>query len=348
MLLATPRLTAPFGARSMLVTDAAGRDRVLTVVKAAWAVPFGSAPSVAPGANEVRPVPSLHEERAGSSIRLPSDLAPVKPGTEVLLVGHARHPAEYVDARWVDVTLAVEGDKTLLRKSLRVFGPRQWEERNGAWVPGSPARYEETPLRWEWAFGGPQQARNPIGRGSAARRGAGTDQECHRIESVDPSDLNAGTSFTPAGFGPIAAHWEPRRSRAGVVLGEDLAPHPPVDRDPRHYCSAPDDQWLSRPLTGGETFVVTGVHARSAWSFVLPELQPEIGWSIRGRLERATPHLDTVTLDADAQMVTACWRVSFLAPRNLGDLGGITVDSRKVRSEHAVASRLVSQPVLVA
>ncbi len=348
MLLAAPRLTAPFGARSMLVTDAAGKDRVLTVVKAAWTVPVGSAPSVALAANEVRPVPVLHEERAGSSIRLPSDLAAVKPGTEILLVGHARHPAAYADARWVDVTLAIEGDKPLLQKSLRVFGPRQWHERNGAMVPGDPAPYRETPLRWEWAFGGSGEARNPIGRGASALRGHRPDQECHRIEGVDPADESSTLSFEPAGFGPIAAHWEPRRSRAGSMTPADLAPHPPVDRDPRHYCSASDDQWLPEPLRGGESFVITGVHAHRAWRFALPTVQPEIGWSIRGRFERATPHLDTVILDADAQLVTACWRVSFMAPRNLDDLGAITVGSQSARVERGVESRQLPHPEPVA
>lgn len=346
MLLASPKSTAPFAARSVLVTDAAGRDRVLTVVKAAWTVPVGAALSVESQASEVRPLAVLHEERAGSSIRLPSDLAPVKPGTEILLVGHARHPAAYADARWVDVTLSVEGETTRLRKSLRVFGPRRWQERNGTWVPGSPAPYQETPLRWEWAFGGPGEVLNPIGRGADAIGGSGTDRECHRIESI--ADDVPATSFSPAGFGPIAANWEPRRSRGGKVVAAELAPHPPVDRDPRYYCSAPDDQWLSDPLAGGETFIVTGVHAHSAWSFQLPEAQPEIGWSIRGQRERATPHLDTVILDADAQVVTACWRVSFAAPRDLGELGCITIGCRKARAERAIEARPVSQPALVA
>jgi len=111
---------------------------------------------------------------------------------------------------------------------------------------------------------------------------------------------------------------------------EDLAPHPPVDRHPRHYCSAPDDQWLADPLRGDETFVVTGVHAERAWTFRLPQLEPAVSWTIRGRTERALPHLDTVLLDADDEAVTLSWRVSFPAPRNPADLEELAVRPRRL------------------
>jgi hypothetical protein len=319
MLLAAPSTATPFAARSVLVTDARGRDRVLTVVKAAWSVPVGGSPVLADEPCEINRQPVFFEERALGSIRLPSDLAPEKPGTDVLLSGHAKHPAAYPDAKWVDVTLAVEAETTRLRKSLRVFGPRRWIEQGGMLVPSAPEAYRETPLRWEWAYGGSTDARNPIGRGADVAKRA-EELECPRIELADAAALG------PAGFGPIAAHWEPRRSRSGSAAVEDLAPHPPSDRDPRHYCSAPDDQWLADPLRGDETFVVTGVHAHQAWTFALPLLRPAVSWTIRGRTESVVPHLDTVLLDADDQTVILSWRVSFPAPRNSSDLESVAVD----------------------
>ncbi|NUO52883.1 MAG: DUF2169 domain-containing protein [Polyangiaceae bacterium] len=313
-----------FSARAVLVTDAAGRDEVLVVAKAAWSVPVGGSPVPAP--TEVETLALLFEERAGSSIRVPSDLAPEKPGTEIILVGHARHPAAYPDARYVDVTLAVEAERALLEKRLRVFGPRRWIEQGGTWSPSEPERYEETPLRWEWAYGGASDGgadpRNPIGRGFGARAAG---DPCHAIEYADRDP----GSTTPAAFAPIAPHWAPRGHRAGSITTDDLAPHPPADRDPRHYCVAPDDQWLASPLQGGETIFVTGVHARAAWTFTLPEIHPEMRWTIRERAERATPHLDTVFLDADAELVTLSWRARFPAPRNLADLESIAVSPRR-------------------
>ncbi len=331
MLLAAPSTATPFAARSVLVTDARGRDQVLTVVKVAWSVPVGGSPVLADELGEISQLPVFFEERAPSAIRVPSDLAPEKPGTEVLLVGHAKHPAAYPDARWVDVTLAVEGETTRLRKSLRVFGPRNWTKQpNGTWAPSTPAAYEETALRWEWAFGGPGHPQNPIGRGLEASKNGG-EEACHRIEVAD------ATSLAPAGFGPLAPHWEPRRSRGGSAPADDLTPHPPADRDPRHYCSAPDDQWLASPLRGDETFVVTGVHAHQAWTFALPLLRPEVSWIVRGRAERAIPHLDTVLLDADAETVSLSWRATFPAPRNLSDLEEVFVTSRDAQKPRPLA-----------
>lgn len=199
-------------------------------------------------------------------------------------------------------------------------------------VPSAPDAYRDTPLRWEWAYGGSDDPRNPIGRRAAASPRA-TDEECHRIEVAD------ATALAPAGFGPLASHWEPRRSRSGSAAVEDLAPHPPADRDPRHYCSAPDDQWLADPLHGDETFVVTGVHAHQAWTVALPLLRPEVAWTVRGRTERLAPHLDTVLLDADDETVTLSWRVTFPAPRNASDLEGIVVANRGARAPRAAAEQ---------
>jgi hypothetical protein len=300
MLRAPTYVFGPFAARSLFVTDAAARDHVLSVVKLALSIPIGPSPDAALVAAEVRTLPERYEERASSEIRFPSDLAPEKPGTEVLLVGHARHPVAYPDARWVDVTLSVEASSTRLRKSLRVFGPRRWIGEGAARTPSEPERYVETPLRWTWAAGGP------------------ADGACHRIEYAD------GRAVARAGFGAIPAHWEPRRSRAGSPP-DDIAPHPPADRHPRFYCSAPDDQWLETPLTGGETFVVTGVHAERAWTFVLPSIRPVVSWSVRGQVSRAEPHVDTVLLDADEGRVEIAFRTRFVAPRDASHVDWIRV-----------------------
>lgn len=321
-----------FSAHAVLVTDAAGRDQVLVVAKAAWSVPVGGSPALEE--SEVQALPLLHEERAGSSIRVPSDLAPEKPGTELILVGHARHPAAYPDARWVDVTLAVEGERTLLQKRLRVFGPRRWLERDGVLSPSEPERYQDTPLRWEWAHGGASEhgsdPRNPIGLGFGRRT---PGELCHAIEYAD---RDPAAAVLPAAFAPIPPQWEPRRARAGAAAPDDLAPHPPWDRDPRHYCAAPDDQWLQEPLGGGETIVVTGVNARAAWTFALPAIRPEVNWTIRGRIEHALPHLDTVFLDADAERVTLTWRTRFMAPRNLAELESVAVAPQRSRPTYQI------------
>ncbi len=307
--------SGPFSAHAHLSTDAERRDLVVVVVKAVWHSPVGgrAIPVFEPSSPRARP--ELFAE-GPSSIRLPSDLAPHKPGTEVLLLGHARHPLAYRDARWVDVTLAVERDGTLLRKSLRVFGPRTWERAAGGdFVPSQPTRYEDTELCWEWSRRDPAGSVNPIGK--PVELGG----PCHRIEAIDGGEH-------PAGFGVVAPHWEPRRSRRGHELSDEPTPYPPRDRHPRFHCQAPDDQWLETPLVGGETFIVTGVHPRSAWTFVLPSAHPEVVVKIGRREERLFPHLDTVILDADRERVELGYRVALPAPRALDTVESVRVSPR--------------------
>ncbi|MFO0551872.1 MAG: DUF2169 domain-containing protein [Polyangiaceae bacterium] len=325
----------PFGASSVLVTDAHGRDQVLTVIKLGWRAPKGGLPEL-PGPAEVRFAAQPYEVKPAAPIQFPSDLAPHKPGTELLLNGHARHPAAFPDARWVDVTLAVSGEALLLKKALRVFGPRVWSGTASAPVPSEPGRFQDTPLRWEWAYGGsgPTGAhpRNPIGRGFGAVLG----EACHRLQ--DPRQIAQQTEYSPVGFGAISAHWEPRRSRRGTVQSEGHidAPYPPSDRDPRHYCSAPDDQWLAAPLAGDESITVSGVDSVHAWRVELPRLTPELTYVLSGKPHRATPHLDTVLLDADDDWVELTWRVSFAAPRVLGELELLSVEPTALPERRAV------------
>ena len=94
---------------------------------------------------------------------------------------------------------------------------------------------------------------------------------------------------------------------------------------------------MATPLRGDETFVVTGVHEHRAWTFALPLLRPEVSWIVRGRTDRAAPHLDTVLLDSDAGLVSLSWRVSFPAPRSLDDLEEIFVTSRDLQKPRPFA-----------
>lgn len=332
-----------FGARCLLTVDEDSRDRVLCVVKATWSVPFGGVPEIV-GEAPVRDLQERWEESPRTSIRLPADIAPNKPGTELLLVGHARKPMAFADARYVDVTLGVHGAAaSLFKKTLRVHGPRTWQRRGDEVVPSSAELFEDTPLRWEWAYGGADKGgardpRNPIGRGFARDRAELVGQACHRIEAAAPK---AGR-WEPVGFGALSASQEPRLSRRGSV-GEDWttsrAPRAPEDRHPRFHCVAPDDQWLAEPLRGDERFVISGVHPTRAWEIQLPRLSPEIRAHLRGHEEPLRTHLDTVLFDADHERVELIWRASFpLASLTSGE----TAVSVRPRSFPQAEQRLVA------
>ena len=111
-------------------------------------------------------------EPATSSVRFESDACPTKPGTDVVLVGHAYAGARHQAT--VDVGLRVGK----LQKVVRVTGDRIWARAAFTWVMSSPpVAFERLPLVYERAFGGVDRSdpaqpsgddRNPVGTGFAA------------------------------------------------------------------------------------------------------------------------------------------------------------------------------------
>src|SRR5690606_23837603 len=111
------------------------------------------------------------DDPASSSIRRPSQLFDRKPGTDVVLLGHA-HPRPGTNATHVDVSLRVGP----IRKTVRAHGLRVWQWSTfGGLAPG-PARpiREPIPLIYELAWGGQDlsdpmkplgEPRNYAGRG---------------------------------------------------------------------------------------------------------------------------------------------------------------------------------------
>src|SRR4051812_48042778 len=91
---------------------------------------------------------------AGRSLRVASDLAPLKPRADVTLVGHAFAP-HGVPVRSLAVRLLVgEIDKVIDVHGDRLFDPL------GALDLGQP--FSRMPLRYERAAGGPETS-NPVG-----------------------------------------------------------------------------------------------------------------------------------------------------------------------------------------
>ena len=336
MLIELSRVERPYAAACHLHVGTDGRDRLLVVIKALLRTTTnGEFEQLRPS---IRRMQKAHDTPR-SSVRYASDLAPHKPGTEIVLVGHAVRPRAFPDAKPNDVGLAVHGSGLLLEKHLRVHGPRRYERRGQEVVAGQAALSEDTPLRWEHAYGGVCPAsgqshrQNPVGVGFALEPSAREGALCPRIEA------RGAKSEAPAGFGPIHPTWEPRYGRRGTT-GSDWvttrAPLPPQDRHERYHCVAPDDQWLASPLVGRETFTVTGTERDGMWLFSLPGSRPRV--NVASRLTAAIrPHLDTVSLDADKHTVELSYRV--LLPNHVSpEMVTIeTEDAATFEERHGVA-----------
>jgi hypothetical protein len=269
-------------------------------------------------------------EVLASSLRYPSDLVPEKPGTDVLLLGTARPPADRTVTS-IDVRLHVAHERNPIQKTVRVCGPRVYRAALTGVTPGAPARLAPTPLVWELAYGGTDtsdprdplvEAQNPIGTGVARAPLALAGKAAPALE--DPDRPLAA----PACFGPIPAHWAPRAMYGGTYderWTRERAPLPPVDRSPRFYSYAPAGQWSPEPLLGDEPVEILGVTPSGRWLFRLPRYAPVFSCVVRGAVRSCATHLDTLLVDADLGRVELTYRTSVVVPRKVQAIDRVIV-----------------------
>ena len=150
------------------ILDREGAESRLAIVKATYSIVPGQVPTLA----EQRPE-RLADEPWGSpeiaDIRLPGDFCPAKPGTDVVVSGHAVPPERY-RGTYIDVLIRIAGREM----NLRVHGERTWQRALRSVVPSPSEPVGITPLAWSLAYGGIdlsepskpiEEPRNPVGRG---------------------------------------------------------------------------------------------------------------------------------------------------------------------------------------
>jgi hypothetical protein len=261
-----------------------------------------------------------HGDPASSSIKLEPHIAFMKPQTDVVMIGHAHAP--HAGATTVDVGIRVGP----VQKLARVTGNRLLARRGGTAVISPPQPFEEIPLLYERAFGGwdrtdedPQNhsydPRNPVGTGF---RQAGRPEDEFPLPNIeDPAQpfRSYGERPAPAGFGFIAANWQPRLGFAGTYDGtwdKERKPLLPTDFDRRFFNGASPGLVAPGYLAGNEPVVLLGVTPQGRVNFHLPGAPAPV-CSIRTRGDRRTQlrtNLDTVIVDADRQVISLQWRAT--------------------------------------
>ena len=304
--------STPFKGSILLLPDADGIDSLYTIVKATFALK----PSVAVADEQVAvTATALHYgDPASSSIRVPSDISLMKPGTDVLLLGHAYAPGGR--ATEMDVSLSVGP----LSRTVRVFGDRAWRTTLG-YAMTRPAPFETMPLVWERAFGGTDQSgkelkaetRNPVGLGFAAPPKSDPPEEWWLPNLEDPSELISSPTETPppACFAPVAPHWEPRRSHAGTYddrWQNERAPYLPEDFDSRFFQLAPPGLVSEGHLQGGELVEIGGATPSGRLRFRLPVIDLEITYVLDAVAQPQPAVLDTVIIEPDMDRLQLVWR----------------------------------------
>jgi hypothetical protein len=277
---------------------------VLTVVcKATYSLRPGEA-TLAPEQELPNEEDDHWNDDPGRSVRAPSDLLPVKPRPEVLLVGNAFAPGG-VPARSITARLTV-GD---LDKAIEIWCDRSLSADGSVQEGGPVARM---PLIYERAAGGPGTW-NPVGIRPDTR-----DPYNRRVlPNLQVPGVYAKTldePIEPAGFGPLGKSWPTRIEKLGrsaaLFATSGFRDRPlPEGIDLSYFNQAPLDQQLAT-LRDNERLVLENLHPeRPLLATALPGIHPA-AFVDRGRGpgQRLVLRADTLWIDTDRSIATLTWR----------------------------------------
>jgi len=306
-------------AATYFLMDRDGAEVMLLVLKGTWRIKKGGAISIADEQMPVISEPVYRGEPGKSSLIFDTDVALEKPGTDCVLIGHAR--ALKPRLAHVDVTFGVGP----VKKQARVFGDRRWKK--GLLGGASIIKIrpiEKIPLIWENTFGGIDASykdpskhevcrENPVGKGFIASKST-IDIDGQFLPNIeDPADLikNPKQRPKPAGFGMIAPYWHPRAGFAGTYderWRKYISPLLPEDFDTRfNSCAAPG---LTTPshLKGTERVLIDGASINGRILFDLPGVTPRVIVRRLGHEGDLPMRLDTVVVQPDEERVMLTWR----------------------------------------
>jgi uncharacterized protein YjbI with pentapeptide repeats len=246
-----------------------------------------------------------------------TDLAIFKPRCDVTVVGSAHAPRGSATQMQVGFRLG-EGAKKVER-SANVLGDRSWKTALGvALVPTDPEPFATMPLTYERAFGGPEHAPNPVGRGHKSAPELEGKRSLPNLE--DPNKPIGSPGDTPQAqcFAPLAPGWKPRTRHQGTYDKKWLGtrwPYFPEDFDWQAAQHAPAAQQCDS-IAGDAPYELRGMSARSP---VVRGALP--GWKVRCFVERSRGKgeggggfdelplkLDTAHFDMDEHKLLLVWR----------------------------------------
>lgn len=303
----------PFAAERGWVRDRNGAEVWLVAVKCTFDIKPDGTTTVSEEQPPVLRIPEHHGEPGKSSLKYEADLILTKKTTDIVVVGSAHAPGGR-PVTSMDVGFSVGP----VQKVLRVSGDRRWK---GAGI-SMPEPFVQMPLVYERAFGGVDgksanpdrdwEWRNPVGTGYVVSRDNATGVALPNVEY--PSELVAAATSRPrpAGFGPIACHWQPRVGFAGTyddAWMKERQPLLPNDFDDRFFQCVPQDQQAPNFLRGGEPVSLSGLTPDGPLRFSLPKVF--LGFDTRfydgSRQLHSERKLHSVILEPDYPRVSLVW-----------------------------------------
>jgi hypothetical protein len=310
----------PYGAERTWLRDKQGVPHWLVAVKATFAIAPNGTLSLADEQLPPARAPEWQGEPGKSSLKYDSDIGPMKPSTDVTVIGSACAPRGKVAAS-VPVRLRC----AQIDKSLLVFGDRHYETGPMGLVLSPPAKFAKKAIVYEQAWGGSDHShadpaqhahepRNPVGRGFSKHKSL-HNQPAHSIEY--PQGL--ASKLAPAGFGPVDRSWLPRLSHAGTYDGKwfsDKMPLLPDDYDARFELCAPADQQLSDYLYGGEPVELTNFSEDGVLRVTLPKIYLTFATKIRDKVEEHRARLASLILEPDERRLCMVWQTALKVAGN--------------------------------
>lgn len=241
-----------------------------------------------------------------ASLYAPSDLVPVKPRADVVLVGHAYAPNGWA-VRSLVARLVVGG----MEKAIEVFCQRTWT-RDGKAQDGP--RWTKMALRYERAGGG-SDTWNPVGMSVPATPDGHGRIHAPHLQPPGSTVVGPPEVMRPICFGPIAAGWLLRRERLGSradswdesqigshALGEDF--------DLGYFQAAPADQQIDALPDDVPLLLENLLPSTPRLVTSLPGTRPRaFVEGASGAAPRDLPLMaDTLWIDTDRALCTVTWR----------------------------------------
>jgi hypothetical protein len=299
---------------------------------------FRLEPGVAPLAGEQEKIhhrESHWEDDPARSLLSPSDLVPFKPHAEVVLVGNA-----YAREGQPVSSLVARLGVGKVDKSIEVLASRS-VSRDGLVRPGK--RWTKMALVYERAAGGPGTD-NPAGIWPGGPRDSQGEM---RWPNLQPPGFPIGGPLPPPiGFGPIAASWPARRSKAPLAASGHDWTHAPFGEgfDPGYFLVAPADQQLDS-IRPDERITLENLHPRHARLVTrLPGVAPRAWVESGGGAGREIGMLaDTLWIDTRRSICAVTYRGNVDIEHPEAE-GRILLTTTTTSTPPRVASRSVAPP----
>ena len=315
---------------SLLWQSAPGAWTITFVTKATFQLSPGQA-TLAASQEPIGEEDSHWDDDPRRSLYAASDLEPVKPRVDVVLVGSAFAP-QGQPVRSLLARLGVgEIDKTIEVHLDRVLSPE------GVRVEGTP--FARMSLSYERAAGGLETA-NPIGVRADARDAYGRT----KLPNLQPPGLAVGATsapLPPVGFGPVPPTWPQRWGKLGRhasswAPGWLHAAPLPEDLDRGFFNAAPADQQLAE-LPEEARLVLENLHPQIPRLVTqLPALRPRATLEGRGGHHALMLRCDTLWIDTDRGIATMTFRGQ-LALERADEAGRIAITLDEAPSASAPA-----------